>query len=209
MRGVAEIQIARSKPMSEASENRKQEEIVLAKEAVNEGRLTDAMAHIANAKHEGATEKELRRLRVLMNKNAEAQERHKGWGSTAGFLIAMTVYLAMVFMNIPRLGWLPIALLIVPGASGYCAGRLLGDATGRAGRFWIAFRAVGFAMALFGFVNMLVVRSRFPAEGQASEAFLLAVVVPLIYGAVAGSVAGLFSALAWRNWKENHLVDHR
>ena len=64
-------------------------------------------------------------------------------------------------------------------------------------------------MALFGFVNMLVVRSRFPAAEQAGEAFLLAVVVPAIYGVVAGCCAGLVSALAWGNWTGNHIVNHR
>ena len=195
--------------MSDASNHKKQEEIALAKKAANEGRILEAKAHLVNAKHEGATEKELYRIRTLITKSSAEQQKHGAWGAFAGFSIAMTAYFITIFMSMGRPLWLSVVLLIVPIVSGYCAGRLKGDVAGPSARFRTGFLSVGFAMALFSFVNMLVVRYRFPAEGQATEIFLLSVSISVVYGIAAGCVAGLVSTLSWRRPGGMNLVDLR
>lgn len=178
------------------------EAVQAAREALDAKRYDDAKHHLQTALNLGANSTHVRKLQTLIKIEEEQQDKIAQHGGFFGFWLAFVCYFLLSFLLPPTRGaalWGAIAFVAIPAIIGWRVGRWFGYDVPPRFRFWGGFRALGGAVWIYAFLNMLVARAQFSMSGACGDVVLVWLLIPAFYGAIAGSVAGVASAkLAWR-----------
>ncbi len=182
--------------MSEETEDTAKTEIANAKAAYAEGRFDDAKHHLTLAESAGVSKSKTAEIRSAILKKENSEDVQTAGSGKIGFWIAFVGYL-ILFFNTPR-GWgiplwIALAFLLIPVLAGFQVGKRVGYDAGTKMRFRRAFRSVGFAMWGYTFLSLILQRTKFPVGGEAPQVLLLWIVIPVLYAAIAGCVAGTAS----------------
>ena len=173
-------------------------QMIAAERALARGQYREAQQHLAQAERLGTSPHDIERLASAVWAAAERQARRGRRGPWAGFAIAGIGYLLLSVQQPPAWTipvWAALALGVVPAIAGLATGRWQGPERAPRRRFWDAARAAGGAMFLYSGLSLPAVRHRFSTGAEMGDALLVGVFVTLVYGALAGAVAGLVSAL--------------
>ena len=126
-------------------------------------------------------------------------------GSVAlGVLVASACYLVLAMRKPHEWGlplWSGLALALVPLLCGAIIGRGMGGDFTRAKRFRTAFYVSGLMMAIYSGISLMIVRSGIDSSASASAVAVVGLFVSAVYAVIAGTIAGIASALIVRHEK--------
>ena len=174
--------------------------------ALSDNRFYDAHHYLAQATQLGASKRELHHFRLELQAGEAKQSKQRRGSFWMGLFLSLCAYLLLALQQPLDWGiplWMLLGFFCIPVLTGYVVGRKQGFDQGAKARFGAAFRANGLAMFLYTSLSLMFVHADIGSGGNSTMVFLVGLVVSVVYGILAGCVAGIASAkLAWWGRKE-------
>jgi len=168
------------------------DEMAAACKAIEDGDFDTARHHLNNLSQAGTHPEDVQQLQQLIWRK-ETAAKQVGY-NRIGLALAVSVlgYTALSFQSPAAWGpvvWGLLAFLALPFLVGALAGTSIAGGP-KSPRFWRAFWVTSITVTIYSLVGMGITRSRMHSSDKTMD-FAIFLVVALIYGAMAGMVAGI------------------
>jgi hypothetical protein len=175
-------------PDSEAARHRQAAEVALAR-----GDLVLAEHHLDAWESSGASPEETQRFREQLFERRISLSKNRGKQVLIGLAIAVFGYAALSLRTI--LDWTPaiwgvLSFVLIPGLAGAFVSRSAGPVAPGMTRFWRGFLLCFLTMGTYSAIEVVLAASRMASRKGDADVILIATVVTIAYGAIAGIVGG-------------------